>query len=207
MLLRQLIRLTSAIGVILTGIIILILWIIAANDRGNDDAGRYQCRGCNYLFHDALANDKVKFGNSDLNTWVKNNRNPYPILIAFGVILGVFWMVTGAIGFLAGTKFMAWIYLIVGVVTYIMFVVIFPIIVERISFVQSTYCQSLWNASCKIDSDWTVKHSLESYQHFWGAALVGFLLGAYQIASATYLIHENERPVLESQPAIIATKP
>ncbi len=201
MLLRQLIRITSAVGIILAGIIILILWIIAANDKGSEEGGRYECRGCNYIYHDALRNDNLVFGSTDLNDWVKNNRDPFPLLIAFGVIVGVFWMITGAIGFLAATKFMAWLYLIMGAITFVIFVVVFPIIIERIEFARP-YCQTLWFQICRTDAEWTIKHSLESYQHFWGAALVGFLLGAYQLAAAAYLIHEVERPILETKPGV-----
>jgi len=207
MLTRELLRILSAIAAILTGIIVLILWIIAANDRGKED-GRYACRGCNQIFNTAAKNSGLGYG-SGLTTWILNNMNPYPLLIAFGVILGVFWMVTGAIGFVAASKYMAWVYLILALITYLIFVVMFPIIVERINFANAN-CSSLWAVQCKTDDDWRVRHSVDSYEQFWGASLVGFILGAFVIGSAIYMIHENEEPLVPTARAaepVPANKP
>jgi len=199
----EFLRLTSALAAIIAGIVIMVLWIIAAFDRFDEEGGKYKCQGCNYIVHDALTNDYFvnaagyKYS-TDLNTWVKSNRDPWPILIAFGVIVGVFWIITGLIGFIARTKAMAWIYLIAGILTYIIFVVIFPILIERITWANQ-HCNDLWNSTCKNDVDWLERNRFGSYEMFWGAALVGFLLGAYQIASAAYvyghLIPEVPKPV------------
>lgn len=205
MLTRELVRMLSAIAILLTGIVILVLWILAAFDRGDED-GRYGCHGCNYLFNQGVNDGTLGF-TGELNDWVKSNRNPYPLLIAFGVIVGLLWIITGAIGFLASTKYMAWVYFVLGMITYIIFVVVFPIILERINFV-TPYCNNLWATYCNTNPDWIIKRSLDSFQWFWGAALVGFLIGAFQLAAAAYLIHENEEPVVSSpQPAgIVSSK-
>ena len=191
---RDVLRYTSAILIACAGIIVLILWIIAANDRGKKVGSVYECHGCNYLYNDYVRNENFTEApysySTGLNSWLKTYRNPFSILIAFGVILGVFWIVTGVIGFLATTYTMAKGYLIAGVFTYLIFVVVFPIIVERINFVQP-YCTGLWPTWCRTDSDWSIRHSLDSYEEFWGAALVGFILGAFQIAAAIYLIYAN----------------
>eukprot|EP01022_Parablepharisma_sp_SALTPOND_P022294 TRINITY_DN448_c0_g1_i8.p2 TRINITY_DN448_c0_g1~~TRINITY_DN448_c0_g1_i8.p2 ORF type:complete len:243 (-),score=7.74 TRINITY_DN448_c0_g1_i8:74-802(-) len=206
MLTREIIRLLSATLILLTGIVIIVLWILAAFDRGEEN-GVSDCHGCYELFNTALDEGTLGFG-TDLNDWVAMHRNPRFLLIAFGAIVGILWIITGAIGFLATTKYMAWVYLILGVITYTIFVVIFPIILERINFV-TPYCNNLWATFCNTDPEWIIKHSLDSFEWFWGAALVGFLLGAMQIAAAAYLIHENEEPVVSSpQPAgVVSTKP
>ena len=182
---QKIIQLTSDIGAIIAGILVIILWLVAANDKNStDSSGAYQCTGCNYIYHDTLSN-----GSSDLNTWLKNNRDAYPILIAFGVICGVFWMVTGGIGFIAlNSDKLALIYLASGVVTYLIFVVIFPIIVERINWVFSnSTSMSLAGTTCSNVDNWYTKHMLDSTEQFWGSSLAAFILGGYQIAAAVYL--------------------
>ncbi len=187
----ELLRLSSAVGVILTGILVLVLWVLAANDKGTQGDGQYYgCKGCNRIVHDALRDDYYKntpaYGFSDsLNTWTLNNRDPFSILIAFGIILGVFWMITGAIGFLARSEYMAKLYFISGVVTYLIFVIIFPIIIERITWANA-HCTGP-AAVCRSDREWLEKHSYESYEWFWGTSLVAFIVGAYQVVSAAYI--------------------
>ena len=196
---KDLIRISSAVLTIIAGVVLLILWIISANDKGTGDSGDRKCRGITQLFHEALADGDFQESaalstnfDDGLNTWVKNNKEAYPILIAFGVIIGVFWMVTGAIGFYAKGGCMAKLYLLLGVATYVIFVVLFPIIVERFTFLfdnSSTYGAYLWGTKggCRSSSNWTIKHQMDGYEEFWGASLVGFVLGAYQIAAAIYL--------------------
>lgn len=198
----EFLRLTSALGVILTGILVLVLWILAANDKGTEGDGRYGCKGCNRIVHDALRDDyyinnPVYGFDDDLNTWAMNNRNPFPLLIAFGIILGVFWMITGAIGFLARTEYMAKLYFIMGILTYVIFVIMFPIIIERITWANA-HCSGP-NAVCRNDREWIEKRGYDSYEWFWGSSLVAFILGAYQIAAAGYIwarhIPELPKPV------------
>ena len=71
---------------------------MAAHDKGTDtdSKGLYKCRGCLSYYHEDLQN-----GAGDLNDWRKSYTDPYPLLIAFGVILGVFWWITGLIGAVA----------------------------------------------------------------------------------------------------------
>ena len=181
----NLFQLTSAIAAIICGVLILILWLVAANDKGEDDGNLHKCRGCIFYYHDSL-------GSSDLDTWKKNNRDAYPLLIAFGVICGVFWMATGALGFFVNNSMFAKLYVGAGVGTYLIFVVLFPIIVER-AFPTLNTCANY----CSKSSDWYVKHYLDSYEEFWGSSLVCFILGAYQIICAIYL-HST---IGESKPA------
>ena len=186
----ELIRLTSATAVILAGIIILILWIAAANDKGAKDGDEYKCHGLNFIYHDAIAKnyyvDKKSY-TSDFNSWVKGNKDAYPALIAFGVIIGLLWVITGAIGFMVKNHVMAKLYLGLGVITYLLFVVMFPIILQRIMFVLKEG-SGQWSVNkCKTKDDWPEKHGEDSFNQFWGAALVGFILGAYQIAGAIYV--------------------
>jgi hypothetical protein len=198
----EFLRLTSALGIILTGIVVLILWILAANDKGTEGDGLYGCKGCNRIVHDALRDDYYvntpAYGfSSSLNTWAKNNRDAFSVLVAFGVILGVFWMITGAIGFIARTEFMAKLYFIMGIITYLIFDIMFPIIVEKITWVNA-HCAGP-NSVCRKDRDWVEKRGYDSYEWFWGSSLVAFIMGAYQIASAAYIwarhIPELPKPV------------
>ena len=173
----ELIKITSAIASAIAGVLILILWLVAANDRGDEDGNKYKCRGCVYLYHDSL-------GDSDLGKWLKNNRSPYNLLIAFGVILGVMWIATGALGFFANNALMAKIYVGAGVGTYLIHIILFPSIVQRFSSMLGS-C----SARCSTGDDWYIKHMYDSYEEFWGASLVCFVLGAYQIIGALY--HHN----------------
>ena len=208
MLAKDLIRFLSAIGTICAGILIFILWIIAAHDKGTED-GTWGCHGCNKIFHDTLG-DKNYAYTDDLQEWLKTNRDPFSIMVAFAVIIGTFWLITGALGFFATNKMMAWVYLLCGVVTYLIFVVLFPIITERIQILlgtcneqrvwadtkyingTATATPSLWGRYCRNDEDWIMRHQLESFEQFWGVSLVCFILGAIQMTSAAYLIAQSE---------------
>ena len=200
MLTREIVRYLSSILILMTGITLFILWIIAAHDKGTDDGG-YSCHGCNYLYHEAADAGSLGYS-SDLTDWLKINRDPFGIMVAFGVIIGATWMITSAIGFFAATKYMAWVYLFLGVFAYILLAVLFPIIIERIQYVLSS-CSVLWATRCKADPEWRVRHMWDSLEQFWGISLVGFVIGAFQIASAAYLIHENEEPVLASPAPVV----
>ena len=98
-------------------------------------------------------------------------------------------MITGVLGFLVTTSMSAKIYVMAGVGTYLIFVILFPIIVERAHPLVGA-CSSY----CSTSSDWYAKHYMESYEEFWGSSLVCFILGAYQIICAIYL-HNTTRTV------------
>ena len=187
---KDLIRISSAVLTIIAGVVLLILWIVAGNDKGRFDGELRRCRGCLYLFHDALSQDNfmVDYGyNLDLNSWLKNYRDATPILMGFGVIIGVFWMFTGVAGLFAKRPLIAKVYLFAGLATYLIFVVLFAVIVERIQFIKKNYCPTLWPKTCRTDLDWEIRHYYDSTEEFWGASLFCFMLGAYQIAAAIYL--------------------
>ena len=182
------IRITSAIGVICAGIILLILWIIAANDRGSKDGNKYKCHGVVYLFHDALVNKDPHHGNENSIKWLKGNWDVYPILIAFGAIIGLLWIIAGVIGLLARRKIIAFSYLGLGIFTYLVFLLLFAIIEIRFQRLDESF-DYLWEKHCVVDGEWLVKHAWDSYEQFWGASFIGFVLGAYQIAGAIYLLY------------------
>ena len=185
---KDMLRILSAVGVFLAGIAVLILWIIAAHDRSElKDSGFYKCLGCIYLYHDSIT------GGGDLNQWLRDNRDAYPILIAFGVICGVFWMVTGVIGLMGNSAGVLKAYFFSGIITYLIFAVIFPIIVERLTWVNAN-C-GLLPIVCKTNQDWRLKHFFDSGEQFWGAALAGFILGAFQLGAAAYNFLAPPAPV------------
>ena len=184
-------RIISAVGIFLAGVGVIILWIIAAHDRSElKDSGLYKCLGCVYLYHDSIT------GGGDLNTWLRDNRDAYPILIAFGCICGVFWMVTGIIGLIGNSPGVLKAYFFVGVISYLTFVVIFPIIVERFLWV-SANC-GLLPILCKTSQDWRLKHFGDSYEQFWGAALAGFILGAFQLGVSAYTFLSSSNPPVKT---------
>ena len=171
-------HLTSAVSAFLAGILIIILWILAACDQGESDGPQYKCRGCFYYYHDELVNV-----GGDLYDYFRIHRDVYPILIAFGVILGVFWMATGAIGLIANSEMMAKVEIIAGITTYTLFVVMFAVIQNRVKF-PATFANCY--AHCSKNDDWFTRHATDSTEEFWGASLACFLLGMYQIAGAAY---------------------
>ena len=79
-----------------------ILWISAANDRGQkkfsspDNSLYYRCRGCYYLLHRELDQSGLKY-----KQWQRAFRDPYILLITFGALLFISWSVTGILGALA----------------------------------------------------------------------------------------------------------
>lgn len=120
--------------------LIAVLWIIAANDRGTKDdddaAKRYKCRGCVWYHHDHLSHH-----GSNFFKWQKAFQDPYPILISFACILFVFWLLTGFVGIMAKNKFMAKI-VSIFVFTLVSTSVSVPF---HISFLWSS-SQSLWTS-------------------------------------------------------------
>ena len=72
-----------------------VLWEIAANDKGKANNDRYDCNGCFQYTHDVFKNDT-----SDLGKWKLAHQDPYPLMVAFGIILCVFWLVVAVLGLL-----------------------------------------------------------------------------------------------------------
>ena len=63
--------------------------------------------------------------------------------------------------------------------------------------------------SCHYENrlDWTRKHMMDSWEEFWGASLVCFILGAYAIAGSIYVYNnepsnlpEDEKPIQNDAP-------
>ena len=81
---------------------ISILWISAANDRGqkklynSNNEKYYRCRGCYYLLHHSFDKSSTKF-----TAWKRINRDPYILLITFGGLLFIAWSIVGILGALA----------------------------------------------------------------------------------------------------------
>ena len=78
--------------------LIFILWLVAAHDKGTDR----ECHGPVQLYNDYL--DSLT---GDTKTYLQNHNNAYSLLVAFGVICGTFWLAVGVIGLLANTERMA----------------------------------------------------------------------------------------------------
>jgi len=78
--------------------LVIILWLVAAHDKGKEDDGFRKCSGCVQFYHEDL-----KDGSGDLNKWYKTNRDVYPLLVAFGVVLCALWIATGLIGLIVSS--------------------------------------------------------------------------------------------------------
>jgi hypothetical protein len=78
---------------------------VAAHDRGEEDSGLHKCRGCIWYYHDYLR--ELTGVSKSYRNWQLAFRDPYPLLVAFGVILFVCWAITGAIGAVAKTASIA----------------------------------------------------------------------------------------------------
>lgn len=195
----DILRLVSSITTILNGILLLILWIIAANDKGTttDSQGLYYCRGCYWYYHNTIVT------NSSYN--LPTTSDPYPILIAFGVICGVLWMAIGGIGFATKTRTMAFLYTGLGIFNYLLFILLFAVICDNTWFYVFNACNipSLGTnpSFCSADPGYWTKHQADSFDEFWGASLVAFILGAFQIGSGIMII--NGLPI-EGQPPATA---
>ena len=190
----NILRLSSAAAAVVTGIVLMILWIIAANDQNSqDNSGKYECQGCNQLMSNSLSDDTLGrytgiAYSRDLMSWMRNNRNTYALLIAFGVIIGILFILTGLIGFMAKTNFMAKLYLVMAIISFLLFVIMFPIIIERFAWV-NTHCSGLWAAFCRTDPEWMETNRDMSYREFWVASLITFITGSFVIGSAIYVLY------------------
>ena len=158
------------------------------------------CGGCIKLLHNV-----IKDGSGDLNSFYRLQWDAYPFLIIFGVICGVSWMVSGGLGFIN-----AMMGLVAGTITYLIFVILFPIIMEMVQYssasfeplpcarylelqginsMNTTNITAFAKAGCKTSDNFYEKHKYDSFDFFWGAALACFILGAYQLAGMVYEVY------------------
>ena len=72
----------------------------------------------------------------------------------------------------------------------------FAILVNKSKYADTSYCFTRCNPTS--ENNWAKIHLEESYEQFWGASLVCFILGAYQLAVAAYTygtLEEDARDV------------
>ena len=74
--------------------------------------------------------------------------------------------------------------------------VIFTIIVDRSDDVRSATDICDWH--CVNTDSWFTIHRGDSYEEFWGASLVCFILGAYQIVGSMITYNEISKAQLAS---------
>ena len=67
--------------------------------------------------------------------------------------------------------------------TYALFVIFFTIITDRSRYARYPY-YSCYNNCNPSDDYWYLRHRDDSYSEFWSAALICFIIGAYQIAGS-----------------------
>ncbi len=142
------------------------------------------------MFH-----DYVKGRSGDLFNFYQVKKDPYPILVAFGVICGTFWIATGAIVGFVSRK----VYLLCGIITTVIFTVVFTCIYERVKDGQPCTLYSIFQGGadpfaakgCKTDGNWEQRHVNDSYDFFWGSSLAAFILATYQLVCASALLYEE----------------
>lgn len=74
----------------------VVLWILAAHDKGKSSGEVSKCYGCYKIAHDDIA-----------DSWEYFFRDPYFLLVIFSAILLAAWTLTGILGLLAKTAFTA----------------------------------------------------------------------------------------------------
>lgn len=79
---------------------------MASRDRGapmgklgTSTVDMYECHGCYEWFH-----WEYRDARNEIDGWRRDMLDVYPMLIAWGVILGVFWIISGIAGFISHTK-------------------------------------------------------------------------------------------------------
>lgn len=168
---------TSAVGIGMAGILIFVCWIVAAKDHTDKSPG-----GCIQMFHDNIKHNK------DLKNYYMRNQHAFAILISFGVICGLLWIVTALLAFIKATY-----YLMVGIITTLMFICSFVPLVEIIRFQRQ--CEAILTEMNLLisfkDARWEVKHINDSYEIFWGTSIACFLLAVYQIGCAIAMVYEE----------------
>lgn len=183
--LADFLRISSAILAISNGIVVCIVWIFAANDHSDDtdSKGLYLCHGCFTIFHQNIPSN------------LESNSDPYPLLVAFGIIFGVFWIISGILGFFSKTKGLARVYFIASATTYIIFFSLFQIISQKISAYVQPFCniptkfyvtQSNYK-ECSNENNWWIQHQSDSIVEFWTSSFVAFALATYQLVASSYM--------------------
>ena len=98
---------------------------------------------------------------------------------------------------------MAGVYTGLGIFNYLLFILLFAIICEKTLVYVFPSCNIPSLASippfCSTDNGYWTKHQTDSFDQFWGASLVAFILGAFQIGSGILIF--NSIPIIEPPPS------
>lgn len=179
---------SSAVLIFCAGLGVIVSWTVVSGDRYFKDEN---CGGCIYLFHQVI--DEAP---SALRTHYRLSRDAYPYLLTFGIICGAVWIATA---FLVGR---VRYYLVLGIAGAVAFVCVFVALLQRMrgnqlcwlyaSVKESQDLQAVWNAECKSEEHWQVKHMYDSYDLFWGSSVAFMFMSIYQIGCAIALVYEEE---------------
>lgn len=178
---------SSSIAIFIAGLAIMVCWSIASGD----DMFIYgHCGGCIRLLH------KLVWESDQPQDYYRSAKDPFPLLLTFGVLCGVLWIVT-SIAVVARPRY----YLISGLLTTIIFICSFVPLVERMRRNQTctlyadltgTDIVTAWNAACRGDGHWQLKHMYDSFEVFWGSSAGCFLAAAYQVGCGIAMTYEDE---------------
>eukprot|EP00826_Nyctotherus_ovalis_P062057 TRINITY_DN8910_c0_g1_i1.p1 TRINITY_DN8910_c0_g1~~TRINITY_DN8910_c0_g1_i1.p1 ORF type:complete len:222 (-),score=31.15 TRINITY_DN8910_c0_g1_i1:163-828(-) len=203
---------------------------MAAQDRGYTSS--YKCHGCIQCIHNQMK------GIDDIEaipkSWIKLNRNPYPLLISFACILCVAWIGTSIIGFASSSAEGYRLFIITSILTYTIFAIVFGILTDRLEWINQEvegvlpriidditfkgYEAVLLDSYTGIvkkcvyqchharELKWTKRHIMDSWDEFWAAGLGCFILGAYVIGGSIY-VYNNEVEVVEEEKLMKSNAP
>lgn len=86
----------------MAGCLIVILWLIAANDKGKEDGVSYKARGCVEAYY-----DRIKYSDLEIDVYNRRNISAYELLTAFGIAIGALYIGTGVLGLFVDKKELA----------------------------------------------------------------------------------------------------
>jgi len=85
--------------------------MVAAHDGRNELGLPWKCNGCIKCINTKStephfselfpSNDYPELLHEDVRRWIRQNRSPYYLLIIFGSVMAILWLITGIIGLIS----------------------------------------------------------------------------------------------------------
>jgi len=179
---------TSSAGAsFLAGVVIITCWLIAIHD---DVLIRRKCGGCIRNLRKHISDMQ----GGSLKNYYKLNKDAYLITFILSIIIGGFWMITGALAFVKPM-----FHLISGIITTIIFICTFAPLVDRMRFNEQCrlYSEGIkknFNQICggtNSEHVRTMKYIYSSYELFWASSMACFIFAGYQIICAIAAVYDE----------------
>jgi len=202
---------SSIIGTFLSGIVILVVWIVVVNDgmgsytggcvkRLNSFLNNMRYWGVYHNFYEIAADDYR-------HLFLGEHKGVYVLCVITMIFCFLGSTITGIIGFCY-----ALLYLITGILKTIIFLCCFAVIIYRTRY--DKQCESYRNMSRVIDGDdyymrylfdhdriKTMKNTYRPYELLWGSSMAFIIASVYQIGCAIVLVYrETTNPPTPPQP-------